>query len=143
MKNFKSWISKTNFLIAFLSLVGLVDAIYLTIHHYVARPVPCSIVEGCEKVLTSKYATVYNIPIAIFGAIAYFLVIVLVIFSTFTGKFRSLLLIQTAIMAGFSAWLVYLQAFVIESFCQFCLLSAGISFALFALVSIKKLYGSK
>ena len=55
-----------------LALVGLADSVYLTISHYTKEPVPCSIVEGCETVLTSSYAEVAGVPIAAFGAAAYF-----------------------------------------------------------------------
>ncbi len=120
-----------------LSLVGLADSIYLTIHHYTARPMPCSIVEGCEKVLTSQYATFWGIPIAIFGAIAYLFALIWSIL-TYFGKtlFWYVFLFQTSLMAAYSAWLVYLQWAVIESFCQFCLLSAFVCFTLFSLALI-------
>jgi uncharacterized membrane protein len=122
-----------------LSLIGLADSIYLTIHHYTARSVPCSIVEGCEKVLTSQYATFWGIPIAIFGAISYLFALIWSVLASF-GKtlFWYVFLFQTSLMAAYSVWLVYLQWFVIESFCQFCLLSAFVCFTLFfvALISI-------
>ncbi|GIU82257.1 MAG: vitamin K epoxide reductase family protein [Acidobacteria bacterium] len=120
-----------------LALVGLADSIYLTIHHYTARPVPCSIVEGCEKVLTSRYATIWEIPIALFGAVAYFFALLWSILTS-AGKavFWYAFLLQTSLMAAYSAWLVYLQWAVIESFCQFCLLSAFVCFALFFLAVI-------
>jgi uncharacterized membrane protein len=122
---------------AVLALAGLIDAIYLTYHHYTAEPVPCSISGGCEMVLTSDYATLANIPIALFGAIAYadaFLFAVL----TATGRWRAWWLfgIQTTLMAAASVYLIYLQASVIHAFCQFCLLSAGTSIALFLIFLI-------
>lgn len=124
---------KAEFLIALLGLVGLTDAIYLTIHHYTAKPVPCSLVDGCEKVLTSDYAVMFGMPIALFGAVAYLSVIILALLSASNKRFHYLLFIQTAAMAIVSAWLIYIQAFIIESFCQFCLLSAAVSFTLFAI----------
>jgi uncharacterized membrane protein len=33
-------------------------------------------------------------------------------------------------------WLLYLQAFVIKAFCQFCLLSAAVTIALTLLISL-------
>ena len=39
---------------ALVALAGLADSVYLTVHHYTAVPVPCSILEGCEQVLTSS-----------------------------------------------------------------------------------------
>lgn len=131
---------RAEFVFSIFALVGLFDSVYLTIHHYTARPVPCSIVEGCEKVLTSEYATILNVPIAVFGALAYAFALVLAILIHYGYKrLWQFLLFQSFLMTAFSAWLVYLQAFVIESFCQFCLLSAGTSLTLFLIALFKNL----
>jgi len=45
------------------------------------------------------------------------------------------------LMCLVSLWLIYLQAFVIHAFCQFCLLSAGITFTLMALVLVAQWRG--
>jgi len=42
------------------------------------------------------------------------------------------------LMFLFTAWLVYLQWFVIEAFCQFCLLSAGTTLVLFVIYLASK-----
>ena len=49
---------------AIVALAGLVDSIYLTVHHLTAEPVPCSIISGCETVLTSSYAEMAGVPLA-------------------------------------------------------------------------------
>lgn len=110
---------------AIVALCGLIDSVYLTIHHYTAEPVPCTIMGGCEMVLTSGYAEIYGIPLAAFGALAYLSAISLALLTLF--GFRKLWMLfgaQATIMAGFSCWLIYIQAVIIQAFCQFCLLSA-------------------
>jgi uncharacterized membrane protein len=115
------------------SLVGFGDAIYLTVHHYTALPVPCTITHGCEEVLSSAYAELFGIPLAVFGAAAYFLAFSLALLASFGNRSMWRLFgLHTVVMAGFSCWLIYLQAAVIGSFCQYCLLSAGTTFTLFA-----------
>ena len=132
-------IAKLPILAAIVALVGLADAIYLTIHHYTGEKVPCSIVEGCEQVLTSSYAEIAGVPLAIFGAAAYFIAFSLTILAAFGNRQTwTLFGIQVTLMAIFTAWLIYLQGFVIEAFCQFCLLSAATTFTLFIIFLISK-----
>jgi uncharacterized membrane protein len=110
---------------AFVALVGLADAVYLTVHHFTAEPVPCTIVAGCETVLTSSYAEIQGVPLAAFGALAYFIAFSLALLAGFGNRLMwTLFGIQVGLMSIFTAWLIYLQAFVIGAFCQFCLLSA-------------------
>ena len=119
---------------AIIALVGVADSVYLTAHHYTAEPVPCSIIEGCEQVLTSGYAEIAGFPLAAFGAAAYFAAFSLALLTAF--GYRSLwglYGIQATIMAIFSVWLIYIQCIVVGAFCQFCLLSAAASFTLFIL----------
>ena len=125
---------------ALVSLVGVADAAYLTVHHYTNEPVPCSLVAGCETVLTSQYAEVAGIPLAAFGAAAYFVAFSLALLAAFGNRSMwSLFGIQISLMAAFTAWLIYLQGFVIGAFCQFCLLSAATTFTLLILFIISKL----
>jgi uncharacterized membrane protein len=118
-------------LITVLSLCGLADAIYLTIEHITGQSVRCTIIAGCSEVLSSSYAVVGGYPLASIGALAYFMVFSLAILALFGYRFAAQLLIALVLgMCLVSLWLIYLQAFVIHAFCQFCLLSAAITFAL-------------
>ena len=120
---------------ALLSLIGLTDALYLTVQHIAGRSVPCSVTSGCEEVLTSAYAVVAGIPLAALGAAAYFSVFSLATLAAFGNRiFGVLLRPLVALMVLVSLWLFYLQAFVIRAFCQFCLLSAAITIALMIIV---------
>ena len=132
-------VAKLPLLAAVIALIGLGDAIYLTIHHYTGEKVPCSIVEGCEQVLTSAYSEVGGVPLAVFGAAAYFAAFALAILAAFGNRSMwTLFGVQVSLMMIFTAWLVYLQAFVIEAFCQFCLLSAATTFVLFVIFLVSK-----
>ncbi|MBO0799402.1 MAG: vitamin K epoxide reductase family protein [Blastocatellia bacterium] len=114
-----------------VSLVGLVDAIYLTVHHLTGESVRCTISGGCSAVLGSAYAAVNGIPIAALGAIAYFLAFSLATLSVFGyDRARGFFLLLTIPMLLATLRLFYLQAFVLHAFCDFCLLSAGMTVAL-------------
>jgi len=122
---------------ALLSLVGLGDAIYLTIQDITGQNLRCTIITGCAEVLGSKYAHIAGFPLATLGAIAYFLVFSLAILAVFGyGLARPALAVLISVMFLTTLWLLYLQAFVIHHFCQYCLLSAGVTIALTALVAI-------
>ena len=124
---------------ALLSLVGLADALYLTIEHITGQSVRCTIISGCSAVLSSPYAVVAGIPLAAVGAAAYFTVFSLAILTLF-GYLWAAKLMQVMVftMFGLSLWLIYLQAFVIREFCQYCLLSAAITTALLVVALISR-----
>ncbi|MDQ6651114.1 MAG: vitamin K epoxide reductase family protein [Acidobacteriota bacterium] len=122
---------------AFVSLIGLSDSIYLTVEHLSGRSVRCTIVAGCSEVLSSPYASVRGIPLALVGATAYFVVFSLATLAVFGYKVAGqLLAVVVAVMLLTTLWLLYLQAFVIRHFCQFCLLSALVTIALTVLISL-------
>lgn len=121
---------------ACLALVGLADAIYLTVQHVTGQSVRCTIVSGCSEVLSSSYASFNGIPLALIGAVAYFTLFSLATLAAFDYPFvAKLLLVVTGLMFLMTLWLIYLQAFVIGHFCQFCLLSAFVTIALTVLVT--------
>jgi uncharacterized membrane protein len=124
---------------ALLSLLGLADALYLTIEHVTGQSVRCTIISGCSAVLSSPYAVVAGLPLAAIGAAAYFAVFSLAILILFGYRNASKLLSAMVIaMFAVSLWLIYLQAFVIREFCQYCLLSAVITTALLVVTLIAR-----
>jgi uncharacterized membrane protein len=121
-----------------VALFGFADATYLSVKHYSGTPLACSIFEGCEKVTSSRYAVIAGIPLALGGAIYYFVVIILTVAYLDTRKMAVLLMTARLTVVGFlaSAWFVYLQLFVIRAICPYCMLSAIASTALFGLGSL-------
>ena len=113
---------------ALLSLLGLADALYLTVEHVTGQSVRCTIISGCSEVLSSPYAVVAGVPLAMIGAAAYFTVFSLATLAAFNYRIAgTLLTVLVTAMFLVSLWLIYLQAFVIREFCQYCLLSAAIT----------------
>lgn len=118
-----------------VSAVGFVDAVYLTAKHYLGTPVTCSILQGCEKVTTSVYAAVGGVPVALLGSIYYLLVFLLMAAYYDTRRKPIVVFVSYFTAVGFAAslWFFYLQLFVIQALCLYCLVSAASSAALFAL----------
>jgi uncharacterized membrane protein len=126
-------------IIAAVSLCGIADALYLTVEHLTGESVKCTIIHGCSEVLSSPYATVAGYPLAGLGALAYFTIFSLAILALFGYRLAGQLLLPlVGLMCLVSLWLIYLQAFVIHAFCQFCLLSAATTFVLTALVIVTR-----
>ena len=74
---------------------------------------------------------------AMIGAAAYFTVFSLAVLAAYSYKWAAkLLLVVVGLMFITTLWLLYLQAFVIKHFCQFCLLSALVTFVLTVLIAI-------
>ena len=122
---------------AVVSLIGLADAIYLTVEHVTGQSVRCTIVAGCSEVLSSPYAVVAGVPLALVGAAAYFGVFSLATLAASGYRIAgTLLTVLVLLMFLVSLWLFYLQALVIHAFCQFCLLSAAVTTALTVIVLI-------
>jgi uncharacterized membrane protein len=124
---------------AFLSLLGLADAIYLTVEHLTGQSVKCTIISGCSEVLSSSYAVVAGFPLAMVGAAAYFSVFSLATLAAFGYRIAATLLTPLVVaMFLVSLWLIYLQAFVIRQFCQYCLFSAAVTTCLLVVVLIAR-----
>jgi uncharacterized membrane protein len=113
---------------AILALGGLADAIYLTVGHLTGQYATCIASSGCETVLTSDYAAIGKVPVAAFGAAAYFSVFSLATLAAFGHeRIRPLFLCLVAMMLAATGWFLYLQAFVLHAFCDYCLLSATLT----------------
>ncbi len=120
---------------AVLALVGLTETTYLTASHLAGAHVVCVASSGCSQVLQSIYASFRGIPLAAIGALAYFTVFTAATLSAF-GYRRApdALAIIVGLMFLTTLWLLYVQAFVLHAFCDYCLLSAALIFLLAGLI---------
>jgi uncharacterized membrane protein len=128
--------AKSSWLLLFfpiLGAIGFVDATYLTVKHFLGTPVACSLLHGCETVLTSKYASVFGIPTALLGSFYYLTILILAVLYLDSRKQMFLKLLAYLTPIGFIASLcfVYLQIFVIKAICLYCMTSAATSTLLF------------
>lgn len=107
-----------------VSFIGFADATFLTIEHYQNRIPPCT-TEGCEIVLTSAYSEIAGIPVALIGAIYYFLILVFSIAYIDTKKdiFLKYAFLLSTLGLLASIYFFILQAFIIGAYCQYCIVS--------------------
>jgi uncharacterized membrane protein len=124
-------------LAALLSLGGLADSIYLTVTHLTGEDVTCIASSGCSEVLSSAYSSVGKIPLGAFGALGYFVAFSLATLAAFGyPRARIFLTVVVAGMLATTLWLLYVQAFVLHAFCDFCLLSAALTLSLSVIVVV-------
>ena len=116
------------FVLLALAVVGVLISAYLTWTHYAGlTPICTGSGEGCQTVQSSRYASVLGIPVALLGLIAYGGLILSAVLWKETGIYLGLLISLVGTL--FSAYLTYLEIFVIGALCQWCLASAAIMVA--------------
>ncbi len=128
-----------------LAGVGLIDALYLTGVKLSNTYTLCGPVGNCETVNTSQYSQVGGIPIALFGAGAYLVLLILLLFerhNDFWAEYSPMLVFGVS-LAGvlYSAYLTFLEIAVIRAICPYCIISAIIMVLLFILALIHLIRG--
>ncbi len=118
-------------LTACIALVGLTEATYLTVLAMTGETAVCGGSAGCFQVLGSSYAKIGRLPVASFGAAAYFSVFSFATLAAFGyPKAPKFLAIIISLMFLFTLWLLGVQAFLLHAFCRYCLVSAALVFLL-------------
>ena len=133
---------------AVLATIGVIDTGSITLKKWgVLGALSCSSqgffgCNGCEKVLSSAWGSLFGQPLALFGFLAYAAMLLMAVLPlVLQGEARQslgqrswwgLFLLSTA-MTVFSAVLLGVMAFGIHDCCPFCILSAVLSTSLFVL----------
>ena len=120
-----------------LAVVGILIALYLTLYKMgVIGVLSCSI-GSCETVNTSKWSMLFGIPIAEWGLAAYVALFGLAIVGSAAAREQSVTIARLLVaLSGwsvlFSAWLTWLELFVIRAICIWCVTSALLWVVIFA-----------
>jgi uncharacterized membrane protein len=149
------WIHRwSRFAIGAIAITGALLTGYLTIVKLTGGEVACSAdaaasASSCNNVLNSEYATIFGLPLTLFGFLAYssmaiFALSPLVINRDSNRQLRSqlenstwlLLLAGATAMSVFSGYLMYVLAFKIKAVCLYCIGSAFFSLSLLTLTLI-------
>ena len=139
-------------IIGAIAIAGAVLTAYLTITKLTGGGPVCtaeSAGAGCGGVLNSDYATVFGLPLSLFGCLAYismaaFALVPLAINPEKQKKRRQqlenatwwLLLAGSIAMAVFSAYLMYILATELKTVCPYCIGSAAFSLSLLILTIV-------
>lgn len=143
------WVHRwSRLLIAALGIMGAVTTAALTTGNISGGTLACPTI-GCDWVLSNPYATVFHLPLPLFGCFAYVSLAVLAVApllvdSTKHNDLRSnlenltwlVLLAGATAMLVFSSYLIYLLIFKLKAVCIYCIASALFSISLFVLTLI-------
>jgi uncharacterized membrane protein len=122
--------------IAALALIGAFVALYLTMYKMGAIGHLACGLGGCERVNTSKWAVFAGAPVAAWGLAFYIATFVVALVGTSPAlaqrrEISYLLAAMSFVGVAFSAWLTYLELYVIEAICKYCVTSAVIVTVIF------------
>jgi len=119
-----------------LAIAGVAVAAYLAWENSQGRSGVCTIAHGCSKVQQSRYGKMMGVPVSVPGLVLYTLLAAAA--AAWLADLRgmrpvTLVLAFYGAFGGFlfSAYLTYLEAFVIDAWCIYCIASALIMTALF------------
>jgi len=124
-----------------LACLGALDAVYLLIYKLTNNNAMCLGNGGCHDVNFSAYSEIGGIPVSVFGIAAFVLIVGILLMEP---RMKSMaengpLAIFGISLAGvaFSAYLTWLEIYVIHAICPFCVASAVLITLIFILAIIR------
>src|SRR5690348_2073757 len=122
----------------FLAAFGIGVATYITIADSGGgSPVCLAGGHGCQTVASSSYSHLLGINVAVFGIVGYVLLLIAALLRGDVARMAGFLFSLAGF--GFSVYLTYLELFVIEAICQWCVASAVLMTILFGLNAVRML----
>ncbi|MCX5734330.1 MAG: vitamin K epoxide reductase family protein [candidate division NC10 bacterium] len=112
-----------------LSVCGIVVSGYLAYKRMAGGSLACTRWAECDVVNNSVYSKFFGIPVSFIGLAAYLLLLALALAALWTagGTQRQILLLSLLLSlggVGFSVYLTYIEIYVIEALCSWCVASA-------------------
>ena len=109
-------------ILAFLDVIGLAIAAYLSIVELGGGVPVCGPLKGCETVAQSEYSRIGGVPVAVYGVGLSLILLTLAIAWWRTNLYALLLAHYGLSLAGviFEIYFIYLQIAVIRAVCVWC-----------------------
>jgi len=111
------------------SIIGIGVSLYIFNKKHNHQPMMCPRRANCDSVVTSKYGETFGIHNEIAGLTYYILILFagmfLLTYPVFaTSSVHLVLVAFSGAAVAFSAYLIFVQAFILRTWCMWCLLSA-------------------
>lgn len=110
-------------IIVLFSVLGLAVSLYLVLTKALGITVPCSFTGGCETVLSSKYSSLFGVPLAVLGVVFFSGSVFFSLLANHYDSVRKFLTYYLGLGALFSLGFLFIQFFVIKQICQYCLVT--------------------
>ena len=136
-------------LVAGIASIGMLGTAYLTIVKWMGGSA-CP-TEGCDRVLSSAYATVFGLPLTLYGFLAYASMFTLAVVpllvnadqkkelrQTLENRTWPLMFVLSCIMVVFSGYLMSILALELKEFCPYCVTSATFALSMFLIILFGK-----
>ncbi len=124
-----------------LSILGAADSLYLLVYKLTGNNHMCLGNGGCHNVNFSPYSEIRGIPVSVFGMSAYLAILCILFLEgrLKIAKENGPLAIFGISLGGFAftIYLTYLEIYVINAICPFCVASAVIITLLFIMAIIR------
>ena len=133
-------LGKTSFLynrkwILLLCAAGIFVSLYLAATDFFdAETKLCLTDTECDFVRESRYSRLGGIPVSLLGLAGYSIVAALAVSRLERKRRWNLLFLLSSCAVGFSAYLTYVELFVIKAICSWCVISASVAALLLAAV---------
>jgi uncharacterized membrane protein len=120
----------------FVAVFGVGVATYIAIADSGSgSPVCIGGSEGCQTVADSSYSHLLGVNIAVFGVVGYLLLLGAAMLRGDGARMGGFVVALAGF--GYSVFLTYLELFVIDAVCQWCVFSAVLMTVLFAVNAVR------
>jgi len=112
-------------LVALIAFIGILNAGYLAWSALIGDAPTCFLNSGCDVVARSEYSKIFGIPLATFGVFFYSMIFGFALWKIKVPTVSVVPFLLPLALLGFllSLYFLYLQAFAIKAYCEYCLFS--------------------
>ena len=124
-----------------LACLGVLDATYLLVYKLTNNNVMCLGSGGCHDVNFSSYSEIGGIPVSVFGIVSFLIIACILLMEKrlkIVEEYGPLSIFGISLAGvAFTAYLTWLEIYVIHAICPFCVASAVIITLIFILAAIR------